>query len=694
MTNTKNKIVSPKIPSALKKNKLLEIHGDKRSDDYYWMNDYWLKGTDSGRVLNYLDEENAYFNEVMKPTLALQDTLYKEIIGRISREDQSVPFFKNGYWYITKTNKGEEYPVHLRRKGSLKAADELLIDVNKLAKGSAYCSVASLEVSPDNTMLAFSVDTVSRRNYSVYFKNLDTGILLEDIIPFSSGNIVWAADNKTVYYINKNRVTLRSESAGRHVLGTPVSCDEIVFLETDEAFSVSVAKTKSCKYILIQSCSTLSKELRYLDAADESGFFKVFLPRQANHLYDIEHHENRFYILTNWKALNFRLMECPIHATAIKNWREIIPNHPHVLLDGIEVFKDYLVLSERNNASTQIKIIAHACMQAKYIKFRDVTYLATVGYNPEYYSNKLRYSYESMRTPRRTYEYDMRDARQKILKQQQVVGGYKPNDYVTEKLWAVGKDGTKIPVSIVYKKGFKKNGKHPLLLYGYGSYGLSMDAAFSISAISLLNRGFAYAIAHIRGGQEMGRQWYEDGKMFSKKNTFTDYIDCAEFLIANKYTSSKHFYASGASAGGLLMGAIVNMRPELFNGIITEMPFVDIVTTMLDESIPLTTAEFNEWGNPRNKASYDYMKSYSPYDNLAKKDYPNMLVLTGLHDSQVQYFEPSKYVARLRELKTDDHVLIMYCNMLSGHGGASGSFQQVKEDARDYAFLLMLENKK
>lgn len=682
-----------KIPIAPKKPVTLEIHGDKRVDDYYWLNDYWLKGPDSDRVIEYLDQENAYFDDVMKPTLALQDKLYKEIVGRIKQQDQSVPYFKNGYWYITKTEKGKEYPVYVRKKRTLDAVEELLLDVNKLAEGKDYCSVIGLTVSPDNKILAYSVDTVSRRNYTVYFRNLETGELLPDIIPVAAGGIRWAADNKTLFYTNKNQLTLRSESISRHTLGTSAGNDQVVFFETDETFSVGVSKTKSERFIIIHSSSTLSSEVRYLDASDPYGEFNLFLKRESNHLYEIEHYENGFFIHTNWNALNFRLMKCSLHATTKENWKEVIPARADVLLEGMEVFRDYLVLSERTQASTLLRVIAQESTADNYITFNESAYVASVAYNPEYITNKLRFSYQSMKTPPSTFEYNMADGRQTLLKQQEIMGGYNPGDYVTERLWAEAKDGTQIPVSIVYRNGFKKDGTQPLLLYAYGSYGISIDPAFHISRLSLLDRGFAFAIAHIRGGQEMGRQWYEDGKMFKKMNTFTDFIDCADYLIANNYTSREHLYASGGSAGGLLMGAVVNMRPDLWHGIITSVPFVDVVTTMLDESIPLTTGEFDEWGNPKNQDSYFYMKSYSPYDNLAKKEYPNMLVVTGLHDSQVQYFEPAKYVAKLRELKTDKNILIMHCNMSVGHGGASGRFQRIKETARDYAFLLMLENK-
>ncbi len=689
-TSLTTDLVAP-IPHAPKKPTTLEIHGDIRTDDYYWLNDYWLKGPDSDRVVEYLTAENEYFYANMKPAEELQQKLYNEILGRVKQTDESVPYFKNGYWYITKTEEGKEYPSYVRKKATLDAPEELLLDVNKLAEGKAYCAVGGLSVSPDNKILAFSVDYISRRIYTVYFKNIETGELLNDIIPFVEGTITWANDNNTVFYTVKNETTLRGERICRHQLGDNVTNDKELFFEEDETFDVGVTKTKSQQFILIQSSSTLSSEVRYLDANDPLGEFKIFAFREKEMLYDVDHHENKFYINTNWDALNFRLMECPLNATSKDNWKEVIPVRADVLLEAIEVFKNYLVLSERTKEQTQLRIIDQASKKEHYLNFGEPAYVAAVAYNPEFDTGVLRFSYQSMTTPPSMFDYNMQTEAKQLMKQQEIIGGYNRADYVTERLWATSKDGTNIPLSIVYKNGFKKDGQQPLLLYAYGSYGISIDPSFSIARLSLLNRGFVFAVAHIRGGQEMGRQWYEDGKMFKKTNTFNDFIDCADFLIANNYTSTQHLYANGGSAGGLLMGAVVNLRPELWHGIISVVPFVDVVTTMLDETIPLTTGEFDEWGNPKNKDSYVYMKSYSPYDNLEKKAYPNMLVTTGLHDSQVQYFEPAKYVAKLRELKTDNNLLLMFCNMTVGHGGASGRFQRIKETARDYAFLMMME---
>lgn len=676
-------------PVPAKKPFVIETHGDKRTDDYYWMNQYWLKGPDSAEVVKYLTAENDFYNKENAHTTQFQENLFKEIVGRIKQTDQSVPYFKNGYWYITKYEEGKEYPIYTRKKGSLTAAEEVLIDANEMAKEHKYFAVGSVSVSTNNTILAFTTDVVSRRKYTLYFKDLTTGKLLADKIENTSGSVTWANDNKTVFFSQINDTTLRSEKIMRYQLGGKNA--DLVFHETDETFNAGVYKTKSEAYIFVASYSTLSSEFRYVDANNPTKTFTVIQPRQKDFLYDVDHYGTNFYILTNWNAQNFRLMKTPVTNTVQSNWKEVIAHRENTLLEGIEIFKDYLVLSERRNAATHIRIMPWSNKGEHYLAFDEPAYVAGVGFNPEFNTKTLRFSYQSMTTPSSTYDYDMAAKTKKLLKQQEVLGGYNAADYTTERLWAKADDGTEIPISIVYKKGFQKNGKQPLLLYGYGSYGASMDPSFSSARLSLLNRGFAYAIAHIRGGQEMGRQWYLDGKMFKKKNTFTDFINCAEYLVKNNYTTPQHLYANGGSAGGLLMGAVVNMRPDLWNGIVAAVPFVDVVTTMLDESIPLTTGEFDEWGNPKNSNSYFYMKSYSPYDNVERKNYPNMLVTTGLHDSQVQYFEPAKWVAKLREYKTDKNKLYLHTNMDAGHGGASGRFQRLKEIARDYAFFLDLE---
>lgn len=678
-------------PVAAKYPTKLEIHGDTRVDDYYWMNDYWLKGPKSEEVVKWLEQENAYSSEMLKHTEALQKQLYDEMLGRIKQTDESVPYFKSGYWYTTRTEQGKEYAKYIRKKGTMEAADEVLLDANEMGKNYKYFGLGGLYVSPNNKLLAYSVDTVSRRKYGVFFKDLETGAMLPDVIANTTGGVVWANDNKTVFYVLKNDVTLRSEKIMKHVIGTDPKNDVLVYYEKDEQFSVGVGKTKSDEYILISSGSTLSSEYRFIKADQPDAEFKVVLARQPDHLYRIDHYKNDFYIITNWNAKNFRLMKTPIANTAQINWVEVIPHRNDVLLQGMQLFNNFLVLNERKNGLVDLRIMNWNDKKEHYLNFGEAAYVAGFGINPEFNTDVLRFSYQSMTTPPSTYDYTMTTREKKLMKQTEVLGGYKQADYITERVWAKAKDGTMIPVSIVYKKGFKKDGTQPLLLYGYGSYGSSTEPGFSTTRLSLLDRGFAYAIAHIRGGQEMGRYWYEDGKMFKKKNTFTDFIDAAEFLIEKKYTSPDHLYANGGSAGGLLMGAVVNMRPDLWKGVTADVPFVDVVTTMLDESIPLTTSEFKEWGNPKDKDSYEYMKSYSPYDNVEKKNYPNMLVTTGLHDSQVQYFEPAKWVAKLREYKTDKNKLLLVTNMEAGHGGASGRFQALKEVARMYAFFLDLE---
>lgn len=681
------KIVPPNCEKLPKK---LETHGDIRIDNYYWLNDFWKDGPLKDKVLAYLNAENDFFTEMMAPTEKFQEELYKEMLGRIKQADESVPYFFNGYWYITKTKEGMEYPVYLRKKGSMDAPNELLLDVNIMAEGFKYYSVGGLKVSPDNQWLCFGVDTLSRRQYTLYFKNLISGEILSEKIENTNANVVWANDSKTIFFSTKDALTLRSDKIFKYEIlsGTP---PQLVFHETDETFSSYVTKTKSNDYIMITSYSTLSSETRYINAGLPDNDFQIILPREENHLYHVDHFEEHFYITTNWNAVNFKLMHCPIVAASDKaNWEVIVPERKDVLLEEIEIFHDFMVITERSNALTQLRIMPWKGVDF-YMEFNESAYVAGLGFNPEFNTTQLRYNYQSMTTPSSQYEFNFKDKSKTLLKRQEVLGGYHPEDYFTERLWATARDGVKVPMTIVYKKGFKKDGAQPVLLYGYGSYGATMDPYFSSNRLSLLDRGFAFVIAHIRGGQEMGRQWYEDGKMFKKMNTFYDFIDCAEFLLKEKYTTQEHLYASGGSAGGLLMGAVVNLRPDLWKGILSAVPFVDVVTTMLDDSIPLTTSEYDEWGNPNSKDSYFYMKSYSPYDNITAKAYPNMLITTGLHDSQVQYFEPAKYVAKLRELKTNNHLLLMYCDMSTGHGGSSGRFQRLKEITREYAFMLMLE---
>ncbi len=667
------------------------IHGDAVTDNYYWLYDYFGKGPDSAQVIDYLNAENAYLGTMMKGTEKLQANLFQELKNRIKEKDESVPVYRNGYYYYSRTEEGKEYFKYCRKKGSLDAPEEILADVDEMAEGHPYYAAAGFNVSPDNKLMAFGVDTVSRREYTLYIKDLETGALFPEAITHTTAGSVWANDNKTLFYTARNPQTLLSEKINRHVLDTSPDEDVTVYHETDNTNYISVGKSKSGNYILIGSGATLSSEFRFIDANDPTASFKVFTPRMEAVLYSVIPLEDRFLILTNQDAKNFRLMECPLDRTDSTNWKEVIPHREDVLLSDVDEFADFLVLSERKDGLVQLRVQNRDNGDDYYLDFGEPAYSAYVGANPEYASTQLRYHYTSMTTPNSTYDYDLTTRTKVLKKQQEVVGGYTPSDYVTERLYAPSRDGKQIPISIVYKKGFEKEGSAPLLLYGYGSYGNSIDASFSSSRLSLLNRGFVFAIAHIRGGEELGRQWYEDGKMFNKKNTFNDFIDCGEYLLAEKYVSRGHMYAQGGSAGGLLMGAVINQRPELWNGVIADVPFVDVVNTMLDESIPLTTNEYDEWGNPKNKDAYTYIKSYSPYENIGSKAYPNLLVTTGLHDSQVQYFEPAKWVAKLRSLKTDNNVLLFKTNMEFGHGGASGRFDYLKEVALEYAFLFALE---
>lgn len=667
------------------------IHGDTVVDNYYWMIDYFKEGPDSTKVIDYLNTENAYLDTMMSGTKEFQETLFKEMRARIKEKDESVPYFKNGYFYYTRTEDGKQYFKYCRKKGSLDATEEILLDVDKMAEGHPYFSATGFSISPDNKLMAFGVDTVSRREYTIFIKNLETGALYTEEIKGTTGAVAWANDNKTFFYTAKNPVTLLTEKIKKHELGTDVRMDPVVYEEKDNSNYIGVARAKSGKFIYIYSGATTSSETRFISADKPSDLFKVFQPRMKDVLYEVTALEDRFLILTNRDALNFKVMECPLDKTDIEHWKEVIPHRKDVLLEGIDEFKDFIVVSERKNGLTQLNIRSLRNGEEHYLDFGEAAYTAYTQANVEYNTSIVRYGYTSLTTPSSTFDYDMVEKKKTLLKQQEVLGGYDPKAYVTERLYAEAEDGVRIPISLVYKKGFERNGSAPLLLYGYGSYGASMDPTFSSPRLSLLDRGFVFAIAHIRGGQEMGRQWYEDGKMMKKKNTFTDFISCGKYLINKQYTSKGHLYAQGGSAGGLLMGAVMNMAPDLWNGIIAQVPFVDVVNTMLDETIPLTTNEFDEWGNPKNKEAYFYMKSYSPYENIEAKAYPNMLVTTGLHDSQVQYFEPAKWVAKLRATKTDKNVLLLKTEMDFGHGGASGRFDYLKDIALNYAFLLALE---
>jgi len=672
------------MPVAKTVPKELSIHGDTRNDEYYWLNQ-----REDPEVIAYLNSENEYREQMTSHIKTFQGKLFEEIKGRIKQDDESVPYKENGYFYITRFETGKEYAIYSRKKGSLDAKEEIMLDANELAKPYKYYAVGNRAVSSNNKILAYGEDTLSRRIYTLRFKNLETGKMLPDVIPNTSGGAVWANDNQTIFYSVKDDA-LRPYKVFKHKLGTPASADVEVFHEADETFASGVYKTKSKRYIVIASFQTLSTEYRVLDADKPDGAFKIIQPRTRGLEYSMDHYGDKFYIRTNLNAKNFRLMETPVTATTKENWKEVIPNRDDVLLEGMEIFEDYLVLSERIKGITQLRVRPWDGSAEHYVQFGEDAYLAYVDVNPEFNTDVLRVGYTSLTTPASTYDYNMSTKKLTQLKQQAVLGGFNRDDYESERIYVKVRDGVQVPVSIVYKKGFKKDGSQPFLIYGYGSYGASMDPTFNSARLSLLDRGFGFAIAHIRGGEELGRQWYEDGKLLKKKNTFNDFVDCAEYLVQNKYTNTDKLFAMGGSAGGLLMGAVVNMRPDLFKGVIAAVPFVDVVTTMLDESIPLTTGEYDEWGNPNDKTYYDYMKSYSPYDNVSAQAYPAMLVTTGLHDSQVQYWEPAKWVARLRAKKTDKNPLLLYTNMDTGHGGASGRFERYKEVAMEYAFLLDL----
>lgn len=678
------------VPKAKKIDTLLEKFGDQRIDSYYWLNE-----RENPAVLDYLNAENDYADFVLKDTEPLQEELFEEMKARYKKDDESLPYFFNEYWYIIKYFDGKEYPVFYRKHLSLNNPEELILDVNVLAEGEKYFEVGSVTVSPSNEIASFSTDNMGRRIYTIQFKNLTTGELLQDQIANTTGKTVWTNDNQHVFYIRKDD-SLRAFQVYMHQLGTDSSQDLLIFHEKDDAFDVNVFKTKSLEYIFIASSSTISDEMRFIPADNVLADWTIVQPRLDGLEYSVEHYEDEFYIITNADdSTNFKLVKTKVATPELKNWVDVIPHRATVLLEGFEIFKDYLVVEEREDGLLQIKIIENKTGNFHYLPFSDPTYTAYIGLNLEFDTEVLRYGYTSLTVPGSTLQYNMKKKTTKLLKQQEVLGGtFSSENYISERVWAPSRDGsTKVPISLVYHKTTKKTAETPLLLYGYGSYGHTVDASFSSVRLSILDRGFIFAIAHIRGGEYLGRDWYEDGKMLNKKNTFFDFIDAANYLVSKNFTSSKHLYGMGGSAGGLLVGAVMNYEPELFNGMVAQVPFVDVVTTMLDESIPLTTGEYDEWGNPNEKEYYDYMKSYSPYDNIEAKAYPNLLITTGLHDSQVQYWEPAKWTAKLRELKTDSNLLIFKTDMSSGHGGASGRFESLKEDALEYAFLLMIDKK-
>jgi oligopeptidase B len=669
-------------PKAQKIKKVLTDPDNTRTDYFYWLNK-----RDDLEVINYLKAENDYTLKMMQHTEALQQKIFDEILNRIKQDDSSVPYKDDGYFYYTRYEEEKEYPIYCRKKGSLTAKEEILLNVNEMAVGYNYYNVTGLSISRNKKFLSYGVDLTGRRQYDIYFKNIESSELFPDKIPHATGYAVWANDNTTIFYTLKDDA-LRPYKIFRHRMGEDISKDIEIYHEKDEGFITSVFKTKSKKFIVIGSFSMVASEFRIADADDPEGEFRIFQPREKNLEYSIDHFHDKFYIKTNLDAKNFRLMETPVDKTSKDNWKEVIPHRVDVLLEEVEVFNDHLVLLEKKDGLNRIRVIYQKTNKDYYLDFDEGAYTAYFDRNPEFDTEILRFNYTSLTTPRSVIDFNMNDLGKTILKEDEVVGGYNKSEYHIERIYVPADDNTRIPVSIVYKKGITKDGNNPLLLYGYGAYGISTEPIFSSARLSLLDRGFIYAIAHIRGGQELGRLWYEDGKFLKKKNTFSDFINCAEFLIKEKYTSPRKLCAMGGSAGGLLIGAVINMRPELFKAVVASVPFVDVITTMLDESLPLTTGEFEEWGNPKQKEYYDYILSYSPYDNIKRQNYPAMLVMTGLHDSQVQYWEPAKWVAKLREFKTDNNLLLLQTNMEAGHGGASGRFRRNKETALEYAFFL------
>jgi oligopeptidase B len=676
-------------PSAKKIPKELKKFDSKRLDNYFW-----LKDRDDSEVIEYLEKENDYFKKMTSDTEDFQEIIYEEIKNKIKEDDQSVPYFLNGYWYLTKYQKNKNYPVYLRRKLDLNSKDQILFDCNLLAEGYEYFNLSNIKISPNNKFAAYSIDTLSRRLYTIRIKNLQTGEVLNDQIINTSGGFAWANDNKTLFYTNRDSDTLRNDKILRHEIGTKSKDDKIVFHEKDNTFYTSVSKSKSNKFIIISSHSTLTSEFQFLDANKPSDNFRLFSQRKRGLEYSINHYEKFFYIITNIdNAKNYKLMKTPIGGTEYENWINVIDHRKDVLIEGIDIFKNYLVISERANGLNRINVRKWDDSESYYLDFKSETFSLHTTTNVDFDTNILRYGFNSLTQPPSIIDFNMSTKKKTIRKQQQVLDdNFKNKNYTSERIWSQSEDGTKIPISLVYKKGLIKNNKNPLLLYGYGSYGNTIDPYFSISRLSLLDRGFVFAIAHVRGSEYMGREWYDEGKLLKKTNTFKDFISCTKHLISEGYTNTNQTYAYGGSAGGLLMGSVINMEPELYNGIIAAVPFVDVLTTMLDETIPLTTGEYDEWGNPNNEEFYNYILSYSPYDNVKKMKYPNLLVTTGLFDSQVQYWEPAKWVAKLRELKVGENLLLLKTNMDSGHGGVSGRFDALKEVAREYVFLFSLEN--
>ncbi|MFN7947551.1 MAG: S9 family peptidase [Blastocatellia bacterium] len=680
MINAQDDSVPVKPPVARKAPKTTTTHGDTLTDDYFW-----LREKSSPEVIKFLEDENKYTDAVMKPTEAFQESLYKEMLARIRETDLSVPVKDGEYFYYSRTEQGKQYPIFCRKKGSLKSPEEITLDVNELAAGKKFMSVGSYNISDDGHLLAYSTDDTGFRQYKLFVKDLRTSQTTPAIAERVT-SVAWAADNKTLFYTTEDAVTKRSDKFFRQALGQTTG--ELLFEEKDELYRIFAGKSRSKSYIFLTSASSTTSETRYLAADKPTGALRVLLPREQNHEYYVDHHGQYFYIRTNDKGRNFRLVTAPVSDPDKKNWKEVLPHRDAVMLEDIDCFAGHLVIYERENGLQKLKITDLASNKSHYIEFPEPVYSAFGNANPEFNTTKFRFSYQSFITPNSIFEYDVKTRQRELLKEQPVLGGYDRTQYLSERVYATASDGTKVPISLVYRKGVKRDGSAPMLLYAYGSYGISMPVSFSSTRLSLLDRGVVYALAHIRGGGDMGKIWHEQGRLMHKKNTFTDFIACAEHLIKEKYTNKDRLVIQGGSAGGLLMGAVTNLRPDLFKAVVSQVPFVDVMNTMLDASLPLTVGEYLEWGNPNEKEAYFYMKSYSPYDNIEAKNYPNILVKTSLNDSQVMYWEPAKYVAKLRAMKTDQNVLLLKTNMGAGHGGASGRYDALKEAAFDYAYIL------
>jgi len=667
-------------PLAKKVSHITEIHGSKLTDDYFWLRD-----KQNPEVIKYLEAENAYTEELMKPAKGLQETLYQEMLGHIKQTDLSVPSRIGEYYYYSRTEEGKQYPLMCRKKGSLDGQEEILLDLNKLAEGHSFLALGAYRASDDGNRLAYSTDTTGYRQFTLHVKDLRTGQTLSEQIE-RTGSVVWANDNQTLFYTTEDAVSKRSDKFWRHVVGSEKS--EVIYEEKDELFDLGAGRSLDRKMLFLVSFAKTSREFRYLPADRPTGEFKVILPRQDGHEYGVDHYHGRFYITTNKGAKNFRIVTAPINDPSEKNWQPFIAHNPKVKIDGLTTFANHLVVSEKEGGLNYLRVIDMHTQQAHRITTEESDYALFLSGNPEFNTTTVRFNYQSMVTPSSVYDYEMNTRQRKLLKRQEVLGGYDAKNYEAKRIWSVSRDSTRVPISLVYKKGVKFDGQAPMLLSAYGSYGISMAPTFSSNRLTLLDRGVIYALAYIRGGGELGEEWREQGRMMKKLNTFYDFIDCADYLVKNKYTSSDRLAIQGGSAGGLLMGAVTNMRPDLFKAVVAQVPFVDVINTMLDASLPLTTSEYIEWGNPNEKAAFDYMIKYSPYDNIGARKYPAMLVQVSLNDSQVPYWEGTKFVAKLRATKTDRHPLLLKANLGAGHGGASGRYDALRETAFTYSFML------